>query len=93
MYAKHVILRLAFLLLSVVICEFADCKKIENITAAIETLMPEQKDVGQYTFEDIALAPELAFEFSNAAFQSINYYIVLIAVALHAFVWCIFRIN
>ena len=77
-------------LLCTIVCEFAHGKRVENITAAIETLIPEKTEANQFEFEDIMSEPELAFEFSSGSVQSVDYNIFVITQLIHVFLWYIY---
>lgn len=72
-----------------ILYEFSESKRVTNITAAIETLTPEQTDTSQYVFEDIQV-PELSFEFSNTSGQSVDYFVFIMAQLVHFLLWLIY---
>ena len=72
-----------------ILYEFSESKRVINITAAIETLIPEQTDTSKYIFEDIQV-PELSFESSNTSGQSVDYFVLIMTQLVHCLLWLIY---
>ena len=77
------------LLLWIMLNKFTESKRVKNITAAIETLIPDQKETSQYDFEDIQV-PELSFEFSTSSALSVDYYVLALSQLAHGLLWYIY---
>ena len=67
----------------------SESKRVKNITAAIETLTPEQMETSQYIFEDNQV-PEMSFEFSNTSAPSADYCTLISTQLLHGLLWYIY---
>lgn len=94
MDAKYVINCSVLLLLLLMLSEYAQCKHVQNITAAIETLMPEKIEAAnQYKFEDTLSVPEMSFEFSSGSALSANYLVVFVTQLIHILLLCFFSVT
>ena len=69
--------------------KFTEGKRVKNITAAIETLIPDQTETSQYDFEDIQV-PELSFEFSTSSAKSADYCVLALTQLVHGLLWYIY---
>ena len=54
-------------------------KKLENITAAIETLKPDGAEIAEYKFEDSVFNMETMFESSDATSPILDYRLFIAA--------------